>query len=269
MLSFIFRLVATGLLLPVLMAPVAAREVTACGHHDYPPWNWVKGGEIVGACADVTRQVFEHLGHTVNLAYVGPWKRCQAMIKAGEVDVNICSFRNPERETYSRFVEVPMGINPIAIFVKKGREFSFEKWSDLAGKRSGVVNGVSMGAEFDTFLETRTRREIVERPVLNLRKLNLERIDFTPLGLEAGRLQVRLYGFTENIVALPKPALQGKLHISISNHATDLHRHIPEIERYLSRPEYTKEISGLLRRYHEQYLQENLKSSDQELPGTN
>lgn len=269
MFSSISRLVAAGLLLSGLTASAIAREVTACGHHDYPPWNWAKGGEIVGACADVTRQVFAHLGHTVNLAYVGPWKRCQAMIKAGEVDVNICSFRNPEREAYSRFVDVPMGINPIAIFVKKGREFPLQQWSDLAGKRSGVVNGVSMGPEFDTFLATRTRMETVTRPVLNLRKLHTERIDFVPLGLEAGKLQTHLYGFSESIIPLPQPALEGKLHISISNHATDLHRHIPEIERYLSRPEYKKEISNLLHRHHDQYLQENLKSESQELPDTN
>ncbi|HYD61884.1 MAG TPA: transporter substrate-binding domain-containing protein [Noviherbaspirillum sp.] len=266
MFSSIFRFAATGLFLAGLTAIAAGREVTACGHHDYPPWNWVKEGEIVGVCADVARRVFERLGHTVNLSYVGPWKRCQAMIKAGEVDVNICSFRNPERETYSRFVDVPMAINPIGIFVKKGREFPLNDWSDLDGKRSGIVEGVSMGAEFDTFLKTRTRMETVTRPVLNLRKLDSERIDFVPLGLEAGRLQTRLYGFGESIVPLPKPALQGQLHIAISEHAADLHRHIPEIEQHLSRSDYKKELSDLLRHYHELYLSESLKSASQEQP---
>ena len=269
MFSSLTRLLATGLVLVGMSTSAAGREVTACGHHDYPPWNWAKGGEIVGACADVTRKVFRQLGHTVNLAFVGPWKRCQALIESGDVDINICSFKNPEREAYSRFADVPMGINPIAIFVKKGREFPLERWDDLAGKRSGVVNGVSMGADFDTFLQTRTHMEIVTRPVLNLRKLDSQRIDFVPLGLEAGLLQTQLYGFSGRIVPLPKPALEGKLYISISNHATDLHRHIPEIEKYLSRPEYKDEISSLLRRHREQYVRESLKSAGQELPDTN
>lgn len=238
----------------------SAREVTACGHHDYPPWNWLRGNEIIGTCADVTRNAFEHLGHTVKLAYVGPWKRCQAMIEAGEVDVNICSFKNPEREAYSRFVDVPMGINPIAAFVKKGREFPFKQWPDLAGKRSGVVIGVSMGPEFDTFLATQTDLDIVTHPVLNLRKLEAERLDFIPLGLEAGLLQISLYGFEGAIVPLPNPVLEGKLYISISNKATDLHRQIPRLEKYLSRPEYTQELSKSLKQYREQYVREALKN---------
>jgi polar amino acid transport system substrate-binding protein len=249
-------------MLTAVTSLASAREVTACGHHDYPPWNWLRGNEIVGACADVTRKVFNQLGHEVKLSYVGPWKRCQAMIAAGEVDINICSFKNAERESYSRFVDVPMGINPIAIFVKKERAFPFEKWADLSGKRSGVVNGVSMGVDFDRFLATQTRLERVNDPVQNLRKLVADRIDFAPLGLEAGLLQIRLYGFEGRIAPLPHPALEGKLYISISSKSGDLLRQIPDIERYLSRPEYPQEISALLKQHNEQYVREAAKTGD-------
>lgn len=250
------------LLLTVLASlpvPLAAREVTACGHHDYPPWNWLRANEIVGTCADVARTAFEQLGHKLNLKYVGPWMRCQALIEAGMVDVNICAFRSPERETYSRFVEVPMGVNPIAVFVKKGREFPFRQWSDLAGKRSGVVVGVSMGPEFDAFLTTQTRLERVSEPILNLRKLDAERLDFLPLGREAGMLQIQLYGFDDRIAPLPHPVLDGDLYISISNKSADLHGQIPELERFLSRPAYKQELAKSLGRYREQYVHERLK----------
>ena len=239
-----------------LALDASARVVTACGHHDYPPWNWQRDSEIVGACAEVARNVFEHLGHTLKVEYVGPWKRCQAMVQSGAVDVNICSFKNPERMTYSRFIEVPMGTNPIAIFVKKGREFPFAQWSDLAGRRSGIVNGVSMGPEFDHFLATQTRLESAISPVLNLRKLHAERIDFAPLGLEAGQLQILLYGFGDRIVALPNPALEGKLYISISNKSVDLHPLIPAAEKYLAESERKPELKKLLRKYHDLYIQE-------------
>jgi polar amino acid transport system substrate-binding protein len=237
----------------------ATRVVTACGHHDYPPWNWQRGNEIVGACADVTRNLFEHLGHTVKLAYVGPWKRCQAMIEAGTVDINICSFKNPEREAYSRFIDVPMGLNPIAVFVKKGHEFPFSHWSDLAGRRSGIVNGVSMGPEFDGFLAKQTRLDTAVDPISNWRKLDAGRIDFVPVGLEAGALQIRLYGFAGRITPLPTPALEGKLYISISNKSTDLHPLIPAAEKYLSAPERQQELKNLLHQYHELYINEAAK----------
>lgn len=247
-------------LLPLFLGAVSslasAREVTACGHHDYPPWNWHAGNEIVGVCADITRKAFEPLGHTVTLKFVGPWKRCQAMVESGTVDVNICSFKNVERENYSRFINVPMGFNPIAVFVKKGREFPFNKWDDLKGRRSGVVYGVSMGEEFDRFLETQTSLERVPDPVLNLRKLAAERIDFTPIGLQAGLLQISIYGFNGVIVPLSHPALNGDLYISISNKSTDLHKHIPEIEKFLQRPAYQQEVSQSLKLNHERYLRD-------------
>ena len=53
----------------------------------------------------------------MDLGYVGPWKRCQEMVASGEVDVNICAFRNAERESYSVFAEPRMGLNRIAILI--------------------------------------------------------------------------------------------------------------------------------------------------------
>ena len=254
----IFFVLLAGL---IAVSNAAARVVTACGHHDYPPWNWQRGNEIVGACADVTRNVFEHLGHTVKLSYVGPWKRCQALIEIGAVDVNICSFKNPERETYSRFIDVPMGMNPIAIFVKKGREFPFSHWDDLVGRHAGIVNGVSMGPEFDTFLAKQTHLETSVDPIMNWRKLNAGRIDFVPIGLEAGLLQTHLYGFADSIVALPNPVLLGKLYISISNKSTDLLPLIPAAEKYLAAPERQQELAALLRKYQELYINDATKQS--------
>jgi polar amino acid transport system substrate-binding protein len=133
--------------------------VKACGHHDYPPWNWQHQRQIVGACATVAKRAVERLGYRVDLAYVGPWKRCQELVASGEVDVNICAFRNAEREAYSVFAQPRMGQNRISIFVGRHwrNERRFDDWQDLAGLRTAVVLGVSMGQEFDEFLATRTR----------------------------------------------------------------------------------------------------------------
>ena len=113
---------ALALACAVMAGCVSAAElpvVKACGHHDYPPWNWERGQQIVGACAAVARRAIERLGYRVDLSFVGPWKRCQAMVASGEVDVNICSFRNAEREAYSVFAEPRMAQNRIAVFVNK------------------------------------------------------------------------------------------------------------------------------------------------------
>jgi polar amino acid transport system substrate-binding protein len=224
--------------------------VKACGHHDYPPWNWQQGGRIVGACAVLAQRAIERLGYKVDLSFVGPWKRCQALIAAGQVDVNICSFRNPEREAYSVFAEPRMAQNRIAVFVQKRRapEFAFSRWEDLQGRRTGLVLGVSMGPEFDSFLERSTHIERVATVQQALQMLVANRLDIVPFGWEAGQIEVARAGLRDRVVPLEKPALVGDLWLSVSK-KSPLAARVREIGEYFTRPEYAAEVQQLLEDY--------------------
>jgi polar amino acid transport system substrate-binding protein len=213
--------VVAALAVAALGSVVQAAEPTtikACGHHDYPPWNWREGPEIVGACATVAKRAIERLGYRVDLRYVGPWKRCQEMVASGDVDVNICSFRNAEREAYSVFAEPRMGLNRIAVFVGPNwpRERRFESWKDLEGLRSAVVLGVSTGQAFDDFLAEHTRVERVATVRQMLLMLEADRVDIVPFGHEAGMMEIERNGFAGRIVPLAQPALVGELFVSVS-----------------------------------------------------
>jgi polar amino acid transport system substrate-binding protein len=229
--------------------------VKACGHHDYPPWNWRDGPEIVGACASVARRALERLGYRVDLSYVGPWKRCQEMVAAGDVDVNICAFRNAEREGYSVIAEPRMGLNRIAIFVGPhwARERRFDTWRDLEGLRSAVVLGVSMGQAFDDFLAARTRVERVAsvRPMLLM--LDADRVDFVPFGHEAGLMEIERNGFAGRVVPLAQPALVGELFVSVSK-KSPLAARIQDLGAYFARPAYAQELRELLEESHRRYI---------------
>jgi len=229
--------------------------VKACGHHDYPPWNWREGQQIVGACAAVAKRAIERLGYQVDLSYVGPWKRCQEMVAAGEVDINICAFRNAERESYSVFAEPRMGQNRIAVFVGKQwpRERRFESWQDLQGLSTAVVLGVSTGQAFDDFLATRTRVQRVATVRQMLLMLDAGRIDFFPFGHEAGLMEIERNGFAGRIVPLEQPALVGDLFVSVSN-KSPLAGRIKEIGAYFARPGYAPELAQLLEEHHRRYV---------------
>ncbi|HEX6703684.1 MAG TPA: transporter substrate-binding domain-containing protein [Albitalea sp.] len=242
---------------PGAMAATEPPVVKACGHHDYPPWNWSREGRIVGACAVVAQRAIERLGYKVDLTYVGPWKRCQAMVQSGEVDVNICSFRNPEREGYSRFVEPRIGQNRIAVFMRKDKaqQLRFSRWDDLAGLRTGLVTGVSMGADFDRFLEQKTHVERTTSVASVLKMMSLDRVDIVPFGWEAGTIEIERNGFTGRIVPLAQPALVGDLFVSVSR-KSPLAARTSEIAQYFLRPGYGEELRGLLDEFSRQYLQE-------------
>ena len=232
----------------------------ACGHHDYPPWNWQSQGSIVGACADMAVAAFAHLGYRLDLRFVGPWQRCQAMLDRGAVDVNICALRNPERERDYLIPSRPMGVNEIAAFVRRDRPIPLNGgWQDLRGKRVGLVQGVSMGGDFDRFLTDNAQVERVYEPLQNWQKLVLGRLDVVPVGREAGRLQLRREGLAQQLVDLPPPLLSGALYVMISRRspeAAKLAARLDELDTYFARPDYAAELEAALERARNRYLRE-------------
>ena len=195
---------------------LSKNTVTACGHHDYPPWNWKKGNQIVGACAEVTSLLFKSLGLQVSHKFIGPWKRCQSAIKTGKVDVNICAFINDQRKQYSIFINTPMGHNTTSVFVPKDKEFPFETWQDIEDRRVVMVRGVSMGQDFDSFLKSLSTVERVNNRKQAFHFLSLGRADLLATGHHIGILQRNLYGFKDKISVLPVHIQQGNLHFSMS-----------------------------------------------------
>ncbi len=250
---------ALGLLLAMLPATAWSapeqQTLTACGHADYPPWNWRKGEQIVGVCAEITRRVFEAQGLAVDNRYVGPWKRCQAQVKRGAVDVNICAFRNDTRERYSVFMDTPMGVNDTAVFVKAGHEFPFQRWQDLSGKRAAMVLGVSMGQAFDEFMQHNTTLVRVSDQQQAYRMLLGGRVDFVATGRQLGQIQLRQAGMEKDIVSLDTPILSGKLYISMSKQSPYLD-HLEVAEKLLNQPGYQEMVRALLEHYSDMYIQD-------------
>lgn len=255
--------IACAFAIGAFVTTTEAQTVKACGHHDYPPWNWRDGQEIVGACATVAKRAIERLGYRVDLGYVGPWKRCQEMVAAGDVDVNICAFRNAERDSYSVFAEPRMGQHRIAIFVGRHwpRERRFDQWQDLRGLRTAVVLGVSTGQAFDDFLATHTRVQQVATVRQMLLMLDANRIDFVPFGHEAGLMEIERNGFAGRIVPLEQPALLGDLYVSVSK-KSPLAARIKDIGAYFARPGYAEELTQLLEEHHRRYAQTRPAEAD-------
>lgn len=234
-------------------------SISACGHHDYPPWNWEKGGKIVGACAEVTQTLFAKLAVDVDLSYIGPWKRCQREIESGNIDINICSFINPARQRYSKFITTPMGYNENSIFTKKGREFSFSKWSDLNGRVGVMMLGVSIGDKFDRFLEENTKIIRVKNNRQVFGMLARERADFAPYGRYSGAVLLKSIGLEEDFTALKSPVVKGKLYISMSKSSKFLYL-LPKIETLMLQPTYDAWVISLLEKYTMIYANDHISS---------
>ncbi|KUE81769.1 substrate-binding periplasmic protein [Aeromonas schubertii] len=242
-----------------LSATLATSTITACGHHDYPPWNWLSDGKIIGVCADVVSTLYRRLGFSVDLSYVGPWARCQQKVASGEVDINICSLRNPEREGYSQFSQTPMAFNDMAIFVRQPTPRLMQGREDLTDQRGAMMLGVSLGGELDAFLETHTRIHRVGTLRQMFGLLASERVDFVPYGRAAGRLFLRENYPQSGLADLPWPLQRSELYISISLRSPHLAT-LERLEPMLQAPGMSQWVEQLLDKYETLYLEQQRKS---------
>jgi polar amino acid transport system substrate-binding protein len=230
----------------------AAEGVIVSGHEEYAPFMWRQGDEIVGVGIDVVNIIFHDLGIKVTSRYVGPWKRILRKIELGEVDVLCGGYITDDRLKYMAFTEEPLSADPTAVFVWHSRSFPFESRDDLKGIRFGEVLGESQGQEFDAWRKRYASVEEVPTSILNIKKLEANRIDAFVTGLYSGLLHIKKEGYAGRIIPLEHPVNTEYLHIGISKKSKYI-QYLPQINRKLRELHRNGTIDRLIQYHLEHY----------------
>lgn len=237
----------------------AGEELMACGHPDYPPFMWNENGKVVGVATEIAQIIFGELNIEVNNHFDGNWGRCLLQIETGKMDLLVSGYLNDERRIYADFTENYLSDDPTVIFVWKGKEFKFEKWEDLIGKRMGGILGGSISNEWDEFTVKKLDITNVSKRIQLFKMLELGRIEFAPTGLFTGQIQIKKYGYTGKIVALPKPIETGYLYIAISKKSKYL-KHLPYVNKRLEELKNDGTVKRLLSKYVDYYAKSSKKA---------
>ncbi|HSC83876.1 MAG TPA: transporter substrate-binding domain-containing protein [Pseudomonas sp.] len=135
------------LLLALLLAGAApADEFMVYGTRDGYPKYFEQDGQAKGIVVDITKLCLSEMQVPFQIKLL-PWKRAYTMGERGEGGVIGLSLSD-ERLAIFDF-SAPILTEHTVLVVKKGREFAFEKMSDLHDKLIGVVVGASYGTDFD------------------------------------------------------------------------------------------------------------------------
>lgn len=255
MLSRCIKMVGCAVTLGLLFAstrPFAAEGVIVSGHEEYAPFMWRQGDEIVGVGIDVVNIIFHDLGINVTSRYVGPWKRILRKIELGEVDILCGGYITDDRLEYMDFSEEPLSADPTAVFVWHTRAFPFETRDDLKGIRFGEVLGESQGQEFDAWRNKYASVEEVPTSILNIKKLEANRIDAFATGLYSGLLHIKKEGYAGRIIPLKHPVNTEYLHIGISKKSKYI-QYLPQINRKLRELRRNGTIERLIQYHLEDY----------------
>src|SRR5262245_36653584 len=103
------RLHLSSLLLVLCLLPGLGQAAGKCerlvatGNPEYPPYLWRDPEDpkrLIGANADLLKQIAKELGLKVDVLYTGPWSRAQDEVRTGRVDLLAGAFLTlPRLET--------------------------------------------------------------------------------------------------------------------------------------------------------------------------
>jgi len=193
----------------IALTPLAAlsqdkecKKVVISADSDYAPLQWYDGKNLTGASIEIATSALTAMGVPYEVRYVGPFHRVLKSAQEGEIDMISSLKDTPERREYLIYTNVALFPNPIAVFVARGRSFSYTGWNDLIGKKGGITLGNQFGNGFDEFLRAHLQVEAEQKAYMNFKKLELHRIDYLITGYYSGLAFLAASGQNDMFVAL-------------------------------------------------------------------
>lgn len=146
---------------------------------DYPPYEYLQGGEVRGTDTRTIRQVLSAMGYLPELRVL-PWARAEANTRAGTADMIYSLTYSRDRARYYHFTD-PISQARDVFFKLRDRDIQWQELDDLAGLRIGLSAAYSYDPGFMEWLAegnglaTRISQESPE--LTGLRMIALGRID--------------------------------------------------------------------------------------------
>ncbi|MBY0293759.1 transporter substrate-binding domain-containing protein [Patescibacteria group bacterium] len=243
-------LVIGGFIAWKMNAAMPVKESVASGHPEWPPIMYQNGDVIDGAGPALVKKIFADLNIPVSFPATGAWDQVQAKAKTGEVDVLVAAYKTDARLEYMEYSEA-YTVDPIALFVAKGKEFTFSKWDDLKTKRGVAMTGDSYGQEFDTYSAENLKFAHVATTEEALAMLASGQADYFIYSLYAGNVMLKNTKHTDQYQALPKTVADESFYITISK-KSPLVKYMPQINAEIQKYKADGTIDALVAQYNSQ-----------------
>lgn len=193
------------------------KTVTVAVVGNYPPYDFFKDGIASGIANDMMKEVFARLDMQVAIKEL-PFKRALEYVKSGYVDALAGLGKNPEREQYVLYPDIPLAKTNVSFFVRKGSGITYRgDLSEMARYTIGTVSG---------FMYTRKFQNLVDRGILhtdesatvesNIQKLLGNRYDVFVANSGVTWHVAKQLGVSSQIRELPPPVDTGYMYLGIS-----------------------------------------------------
>ena len=197
--SYSYRFcLALVLMLACPLAWTQAGRPLVLAFSELDPWKIVNGEMYGGAYTEIVRELARRTGLQLRILPC-PLKRCLLLLQEGQADIIIGVRASPERAQDLLFLRTPYRKHSSdkVFYVAKGKAATIAQYSDLAGLRIGVKNGVEYFARFDQ--DRALRKEAVGNIGSNFKKLLLGRLDTVIVAEDQGEALVSSLGIRDQV----------------------------------------------------------------------
>ena len=154
--SLTFALTALLLATPFAANAAAAKcdRLIATGGANNPPFLWrdpQNPKRLVGANADLLKQITDSLGLKLELLYTGNAEKALEEVRSGRVDLLADAVIDVQQLAYLDFIHPPIAELQISAWVRNEPGFLYSSRDELAGHSGTYVATTRFGSEFRTY----------------------------------------------------------------------------------------------------------------------
>lgn len=219
------RIVWVAILALISLQPKQAQEAI-CFDTRNPPFMFETEAGPEGLYPRLFIEALRRAGIAADLMSV-PWPRALEGLLAGKNGVGGI-YKTVDRGAVCDF-SAPFYEERLAIYSRKGDDFSFVSIESLYGKTVGVIAGWAYSEEFSQAAASgKIDAEPSSGDYLNIRKLSNGRLDAVLAILESGDLAVREMGAEGRILRSPRLFATNKVYLAFNKSA----RRRPALDRF-------------------------------------
>lgn len=148
----LLRLTSGLLYLVLSCSTLAAPPILRIATSEYPPFEYLEDGALVGDDVATVRAVIDRMGMEPAFAIV-PWRRAEARARDGQSDMIFSLTHSEERERYYYFT-APINTAKDVFFAREDSNIQWQTLDDLEGLRVGLSSSYSYAPAFMNWLET-------------------------------------------------------------------------------------------------------------------
>ena len=204
--------------------------------------------QALGIAYDVTQELAKALNLPVILDVKMPWARAMKMLDDGEIDMMAGVYWTQQRKDKYLFT-LPVTNDTLNIFVKRGNEFNYQEFEDLAGKRLDLIRGTSLGNEFDNYIVDHLEISEVNTFKQQMARLNIGRSDIVVVDPFTAASVLKELKLKSEIVMLATPIAVNPVHLIFSKKSPCI-THLNMMNRIIKK----LQKSGRLKAIRDKYL---------------